>query len=702
MPDDAVSRDAISKKVLDAEKKTQTSERAFEDELTKEVLEKAKKEEIKQNPRLAKNENDLKTEPPQKDAGAGRDASSREESSHEESEDELLGSLIKGNPEKGFTFRFAGEVHGPYETKKQARWDLREAYQEKMYESRLKRNSNRQANTEDEQEEQKKPERLQEEKKKKKEKEKNETKDEKGEDVSAKSSGKGGAGAKDAFISSAQGDGAHPVLFFIFIVVIPWLLIAYLGPSVFMYIVYGVLFFVLLPWVVRFFLQDDEPYLERMRNPTYAILSMTQMAVMLLYQSGKLLGPAVQTIMHEAGVLYPLIFLNAWGLYTLFTYGSQSKTLWLGRFAFILFVILLLLIQIFGFISANNLNVAGRNYGLMSLQATWQGVKDSWKKVTGAVPGAVNDIKDQINKSIAIATGQYYVGEVENGKNEPLGVYIQNLRPIDTIQLAGRPVTVLADVTGQSFQGIISVTVGCIAKSSGNKFYTGTVETGQPDAGPFQIVYKDTRTVYCTFNDLPPGTYSVQLSAEFPFQTWAYIPYTFVDQETYRSFYAQGKDINKELFIDQKPVAVYTAGPVSIGLQTQDQPVPLDTSPPKNNIEVMNANKAFGGTVENKWSEGVIKSVQSFVLKIPEPFSISKCYPADALVQNPPVVEGYKEYSFANTDPKITFSTVACRLQVSGTDAAELLSAKVKAEKTFVAEASYTYILTKTISIQVR
>lgn len=281
----------------------------------------------------------------------------------------------------------------------------------------------------------------------------------------------------------------------------------------------------------------------------------------------------------------------------------------------------------------------------------------------------------------------YYTGMIDDNENEPVGLYIDNVRPADKYTYEGYPALVWADIRGKSFTGEIHVEPIC---------YIEKKSPGIADPSYFKFYGLEHDTLSCTFEDLEKGSYYAKVGASFNFETWAYVTYTFVDLNTKRGLELQGKNINYELDIDPYPQAVYTNGPAMLGMASQvDQPIGID-------IEYNTREPVLGVTLDNEWTEGEIARVDEFVIMVPDDFELIKCD------RGPPDVSrgvepGYDSYSFRREqlgDPRVSFQSVTCRVHIK--DPVEFLAGSQKVQRTFVSRVKYYYNIQKGVRLYVR
>lgn len=285
----------------------------------------------------------------------------------------------------------------------------------------------------------------------------------------------------------------------------------------------------------------------------------------------------------------------------------------------------------------------------------------------------------------------YYMGEIEGRNNkDPVGLYLTNVRPAERYFYKGYPAIVWADVRGKSFVDQISITPTC---------YIDKVGPGVAEPKFFSLLGSELTSFSCTFTGLEKGDYTARVGVQFNFETWAYVTYTFVDLETKRSLELQGKNINSELKIPSLPRSVYTPGPIMLGMSAMvDLPIGIDT---KYNTR----EPVLGVTIDNLWTDGTPRTVNEFMILVPDDFKLVKCDRWYPLTEKAPdeSSNGVDTYKFSKTelgDVRQGFQSVTCRLHIK--DPAALLRGAQKVERTFVAIAKYDYELEKRVQIHVR
>ncbi|MFH1606270.1 MAG: hypothetical protein ABIC91_02915 [Nanoarchaeota archaeon] len=307
-------------------------------------------------------------------------------------------------------------------------------------------------------------------------------------------------------------------------------------------------------------------------------------------------------------------------------------------------------------------------------------IKKAWTGIS-TIP---KRLEQTINQTIGSA---YYTGQVEQGQNEPVGIYLKDVRPSAPVFFEGLPVSVWATIQGKSFQGRILVESACFAD---NGVY-GKIDPSEP----LEIFYEEQNTLGCRFeNGFPEGAHQVSFLSTFNFETWGYLTQTFVDRETYMSFSQNNKNINSELDINKKAEPIYTNGPIGIGMIDLDQPIVVDLKNPK-------GLPAFGVTLENRWPQGKIERVELFEIRTPKEIKLINC-DKQPTRDSPRIEEEFNVYEFKVTDPREYFTSVTCRMSLQDENtASQFLGKGQKNIKTFVVIAKYIYTVQEYTNINV-
>ena len=299
-------------------------------------------------------------------------------------------------------------------------------------------------------------------------------------------------------------------------------------------------------------------------------------------------------------------------------------------------------------------------------------------------------------KSFNVSDPFFYTGQVEQNSDKPLGVTLEDVKSTEEFYVQGGEVTLWGYVSMESFlhDSLYVIPNAKIARQREN---FPAASCTPPVA---EVFHGGSELIECTFPPLnadgtlafPAGSYPVEMSVSFPFETWADITYTFVSEEKARNYARLQRDIFEELDINEQPTAVYTSGPIMIGMGGSRMPILVTNTPP------YLKNAYIGITIQNDWVNGQLDEVGSLELKLPKGFLLPECDRRGGDVIGPlpdPNVENYNRYVFRNVvNSENAFTSVRCKLVLESPDVlSEVFGGADKALRTFVATANYSYTI---------
>jgi hypothetical protein len=194
--------------------------------------------------------------------------------------------------------------------------------------------------------------------------------------------------------------------------------------------------------------------------------------------------------------------------------------------------------------------------------------------------GASN-LLDQITGSLEKQINYAITGKVEENQFEPLGVRLEDVKAAEEkfwySKDAADQVVVYGTVTARTLDDTIDIQVGCYLTYKGDPDYTYEIDVKPKD--PFSVFTLEEQDFVCSFQPcdldekdciLKEGSNIVTTFADFNFETLAYLKTYFMDNERLRAMRREGiEDVLGEFEIkDKNPIAVYTNGPVEIGMET--------------------------------------------------------------------------------------------------------------------------------------
>lgn len=270
----------------------------------------------------------------------------------------------------------------------------------------------------------------------------------------------------------------------------------------------------------------------------------------------------------------------------------------------------------------------------------------------------VDAVKQWYETKLEIASGGFYKGKVEENQYEKLGVYLDRVRSSEPRYYTEEPVTLWGTIKAKTLSDAVIVKFNCNKWTSDNKRVNASKIVPEKT---FPIFNLEERDVECTFDAtkgtdeeknkqrFPAGTHTVTMTAEYNFATDAYLKSYYIDRDRYRAMIREELDPFKEFGItDKKPVAIFTNGPVEIGMDlTPLIPVERAFVPsPALSISLNNRGKVVGqkGEVLGEW-EGRIKRIKELVVLLPK--GVDMVDPN--IIQKPEIVEcddkKFKEYT---------------------------------------------------------
>jgi hypothetical protein len=256
---------------------------------------------------------------------------------------------------------------------------------------------------------------------------------------------------------------------------------------------------------------------------------------------------------------------------------------------------------------------------------------DFWEFIWDSIVRSIRGFKLFWYKQIDLATGgDYYTGRVENAEDEPLGVTIEDLQTADYEFEPDEKIAVYGIIKAHTLDDGIRIKPGCYLgykREYEEKYVEGEVNIG--GNGEYLVFDMDEQDIDCIIPQttevkaLLKKSKSVSLTAEFNFETMAYLKTYFMYQDRLRSLQRQDLDPLGEFGIkDKDPTAVFTNGPVMLGMKTKKPPYGVavaDISGQTDNL------LRVGVTVDNNYGwKGKIKKINQLILEVPEELEIVK------------------------------------------------------------------------------
>ncbi len=332
---------------------------------------------------------------------------------------------------------------------------------------------------------------------------------------------------------------------------------------------------------------------------------------------------------------------------------------------------------------------------MMGPKIVEQGIKVSLERIQN-IPKVIGDA---YSGQLKLATGDYYTGKVDENSKKKIGVYIEKLETADPEYFEGQKVIILADIKAETLKDPIKMSPNCWADKEKRDEIDGMVIPPKLSVDTYDI-----RSFDCKFPRLAAGSRIITASATFSFETMSYLKTYFMDKDKIRSIRNIGSDpLDTYKIEDKKPIAVYTNGPVSIGMGIMSA-LPVGLKP--GDVDPL----SLGITIGNNW-DGKIESISELRVGLPKGIEIesSSC---SHLFKFDGVEDDYNMYSLdiaseRALNPRIFTNikerqSIRCYLNVKDAYMNDLLGSTPISIKFFRSSVKYDYTIEKQISLEIK
>ena len=226
----------------------------------------------------------------------------------------------------------------------------------------------------------------------------------------------------------------------------------------------------------------------------------------------------------------------------------------------------------------------------------------------------------------------YYAGKVENAQDEQLGVRIDNVQAADDEFHDSEKIVVYGLLKARTLDDGIKIKAGCyLGEKKDDEEITSYEDYMPPYQGQvlptneYLIFDADEQFIDCI---LPPGNQllnqlknskKVTLTADFNFETMAYLKTYFMEEERLRGLLRQDIDPLSEFGIKEKnPISIFTNGPVKLAIGTKKPPFRIkmgehDAATTESNVV------RVGVTIDNNYGwQGKIKKLNQLIIEVPD------------------------------------------------------------------------------------
>lgn len=406
-----------------------------------------------------------------------------------------------------------------------------------------------------------------------------------------------------------------------------------------------------------------------------------------------------------------LLFFPVYYVYFVFVDPPENKFFkWLRNFTIFIWLFIFLT-SAYAAIEAGTLSYIPNLHAIPGVEAAmqpsaWGAFTDFWRLVTNAFGdfwdatiGIFANIGKSWNQYLIYASGGYYQGTVEQNQNTPLGVYIDQLKSTNPKFYEKETVSVYAMLHGKT-----------LALEKGKKLEIKMNCENDKDKSRISELSRETITIYgsgeevvdCMFpGGFDAGAVKITLSASFDFTTMGYLKTYFIDKQKYEDFQKSGIDVFKHYGLEENPSAIYTNGPIMLGIRTRSPPIAIK--------EDSSENILVGITIENQWS-GTVDEIKEITVEIPEGLKINKdC----EYLREGETKEGYVQYNlvkfpsaslsdiFSNKLSVETFRSIWCYAKITDDGVDKLLGTTPVSTKYIRATVKYSYTVKKDITVDV-
>lgn len=425
------------------------------------------------------------------------------------------------------------------------------------------------------------------------------------------------------------------------------------------------------------------------------------------------LKPLLVSISGSTLFLGILAMVNPWIIYILFGPIERNWFIGLCTLAYVIVIVILLF-------QHTRLQQLATEAGVfetaqsVTFHPMWtaiiKGTPQLLKLTRDTFVNAPSNVQKVWKKTIAEATGDYYTGQVEQTKNEPLGVYLENVQPLQGEFLSDEPVIILFTLKARGLDKPLQIKPYCKGKQEGKKDIPGVVPLDGADH--LEIATYEQINLECDFSPntelKTDTTLEVEVAADFSMKTISYLKAYYIDYDKKVTFDKQKVDpLDQYKVSERNPTTQYSNGPIMIGMHAGD---------PLTAVKQGRLGPAFKVTVDNKWP-GKLNKITKLIVYIPEGLTASteRCKDFTKATLVPGSAEYQQSYvAYALKEEKLkSLNTIMPELQnvksyltfVCGTDITNipvLLGATPITTQYFKTTIEYDYTVTQKTSTFVK
>lgn len=389
-----------------------------------------------------------------------------------------------------------------------------------------------------------------------------------------------------------------------------------------------------------------------------------------------------------AGLIFVItLMFSPWAVYYLFLNPPRVPN-WVFRFIKIAWVIILMVLLLITLLPTVLSAVSGGVATTTSLSISPGEAITDFK---GFIVEQFESISSKINQLIHGPDLEGARGKIDKNKNSRLGVFIKDQKVLETRVYENKEFTMIGTLDVNTYFNPTEIYMSCYRLKNRDK---KTKVVGEMDQILYDVFGRNKEIIECKIPGGEKGIYQNYFEADFDFETWAYIDYTFVDRSLAMQYYREGRDINKELSIETETIPVYTDGPVKILMIAANQPVEVDFDKEKF--------PKIGLSLEKNYDRGDINLVREIVIQTPKLVTLKDCSDGQ---ENPELLgleeipEGFdnsisefNHYKFINDEEEIDkLKIMVCSMKLNQEKYSKQKNINSKLVKTILVRASYDY-----------
>ncbi len=338
-----------------------------------------------------------------------------------------------------------------------------------------------------------------------------------------------------------------------------------------------------------------------------------------------------------------------------------------------------------------------------------QGQQSAWSEMYKDVKELGQETAKGIKQQYYIATGDYEQG-IEENSEKSLGVYLKDVGITSETVSPDDTVNVFATLKSQSFKTDkeLKINVACYESDKQEMPDKRGIITPKPE---FAVVEDEEQPVDCNIDSvhLGPGRHDITLEATFGFPTSAYLKGYFMLQDQIRSYKRQHPEegtspLDEFGITDKTPMAMFTGGPLYVGMGVGLQPIPLPEE---------NYGPTLTITLDKNWPEGELMAVKSLSIAVPPGLKITKVSGRNVVDSKYCKVNDLRENTCVLDEPEILdriFPPIETpvrlkkniRVETIITDKAILMANAPLAIRSFKVTVDYDYRIRKTVAVTVQ